>query len=1092
MRKSLLILTLFLSATAFGAVKTVTLTLGDFAAGAALKPVAFGGENFTYIDSLKLRAANAPLGAPQLPRRVVFAAVPQNGQFLAARLAAEWKTLAENVRLAPIQPPRSNDCATAAANADFTPPDPQYYSLAVWPRANVETAAVKTFSGVAVLPVTVTPFRYDPAAGRLEVATAARLEIDFEVESAFSVASAETNSGFSRTLASAVRSRVINPSDVRLPSAFSVKSDSTAEATPDYVVISPPALLNDWRDYIALRGEKFPSLNFAVKNTYDIYAEYPYGGTNFFKHPAESIHAYVHDQATKGTTYFVLGGPWIDSQSLPTKLRTRDGVYLSITNSVPGVYTYCNYPADKITPSDLYFACVESDPRAAHHWDANGNNRLADIAEVGAAAGNDYTPDVVVSRIPLVWDKKRGFSAILDDYAAKLARGESDDFVGNFRVAALAEQFYSDLGADAIDRGERRFRDGAQNAFDPARTQLQCDSEPLLRELVGDVVAVNRPVRSGEGLFGYGWTAGCDSQSAAKAAFLAGDRELAILRSHGVATGMKGETLTASDMISATGLTRILLAGFPCWTGKIDHTSDLMDKQNGYATCSLASAALGAPDGGALAAINNTRMGWGLTPAVQDDGLSSTLNLLVLRALVENGGLNVGLAWMLAQQEYGAGDLSATARHCQVEQLLLGDPLVALKSAPDAIWRAGKTPADARTATLVSSAGAQFEIAADVGATSLASRGGDLEIAGAGALKVMDAWTHSGGDLRFAAAGGVGGALTLDGNGRTLALACATGDYNYFGNPGGVEKILVSGGGVILDAGTEEFHAARLDFRGKTAAESRVNILRSRREGALEKFAPLSVATTALRLETAAAFSPRGNGVALALDRAALTIGASPFIGLGDAAREFFARPVIISNSTIKVDGGADFAFGCPTGRVEYAAGQIFELRAAGANRVETAAGAELKLFGITKVVQETGDVLSVDGALAAGDASAELRVEGGVLAFAPGALDELPRLKLGDNVHLKLLAATAGADEVALVSQLAADIDAGGQLFVEVPDGMTLALCGKLTNLKALYKRGGGTLNLGDNPLVPVSGQIEGAIIGDYTIERPIKVLLD
>ena len=111
-----------------------------------------------------------------------------------------------------------------------------------------------------------------------------------------------------------------------------------AGGAPDLVIVSPPDLRAAWEVYAARRRTARPDLEIAVTGTDSIYAAHPFGSGLACRNAAESLHAYIRETASAGTTNFLLGGMWLDARGVNTnELYFATGEKLSLSNCVPGI-----------------------------------------------------------------------------------------------------------------------------------------------------------------------------------------------------------------------------------------------------------------------------------------------------------------------------------------------------------------------------------------------------------------------------------------------------------------------------------------------------------------------------------------------------------------------------------------------------------------------------------------------------------------------------------------------------------------------------------------------------------------------------------
>ena len=469
---------------------------------------------------------------------------------------------------------------------------------------------------------------------------------------------------------------------------FAFARPAVAAVAPDYVLISPPKFVNLWTWYIGERAKVKTDYNFAVKSTADIYNEYPYGDSAANRNPAESIHAYIRAQAAKGTKYFVLGGNWINAQDLTangeaktTRLRTglTTSEMLSLENAVPGILAW-TYTAPTETkydlasvPSDLFYACTEI-KSGTYPWDPDGDGMYVSSEEL-AAASCDFVPDVVVSRMSFKpWTyidpsdnqaKFFSFEALVTNYVAKLARGESPTFGGLGGAAAVvgnvSYEDIADYNAMAVTRMNSTI--GAYRRLKRTQFVFASDGSPY-------------PF-----IYDHDWDF----------AFYVGHCNGDALSSLG------GNMMEATQFYTdvCTGLVAFVGANIPCQSAVLyaEIHADIGSGEQHFSGMTLGEVPISSPFGGALVSVNNTSYGQlastsytSLTNGISDEMLTY-MTLAYFR-----DGTTAGEAWRRGIAEYATlvdggkvNDTLSAVRRAIVEEVCFGDPLV----------KAGKVPAGA-------------------------------------------------------------------------------------------------------------------------------------------------------------------------------------------------------------------------------------------------------------------------------------------------------------------------------------------------------------------------------------------------------------
>ena len=468
-----------------------------------------------------------------------------------------------------------------------------------------------------------------------------------------------------------------------------------------YVVIAPHDLKSNWDTYVAARQTAHSDITFEVVDADTIYSTYAVG-TDGVRNPAESIHKWIRNYKSTNSElkYVVLGGAWIDAQNLPTA-QYFDGTetLMSTNNCVPGVYAYCRYTGGMGPfPSDMFYACLDIPEGTTYPWDPNGDGKYLDDSEnrlnTNGVTKVDYTPDIVVSRIPLKLGSGSGdyyysgcslkkadgtqysLGELLEAYTAKLTRGESADFNGIGSYALLAGNAACEEVENNGNYAEYKFYDGYPNLNDDDhKANSFVNAEMAVRRWLKALIAPYQVVTNVDLV-----TAGDTSN---KADLYNKDHVFFWPSTHGdkdwlYTDGGYYSSVFVGAMGNSTGLTLFQNMAGPCDTGYPDCTYT----SNGttYGAPSFAESAILAPNGGALASIANSRVGvydtsWSIT--LEGDAYSTRKAINVAKAFIQDGK-NAGEAWlaMLNAAEDSANWTDTTMIYSYVEETLFGDPLV--------------------------------------------------------------------------------------------------------------------------------------------------------------------------------------------------------------------------------------------------------------------------------------------------------------------------------------------------------------------------------------------------------------------------------
>ncbi len=942
-----------------------------------------------------------PVGAPSLPYCTVSLEVAAGAEVGAITLEGAWQTLAEGVTLEPIQP-----VYVISETPETVGPDPALYAKA-WPEAAVENLGITRSLGKRTLHLKVTPVRY--AGGKVEVLTQGSVSVE-----------------------------VTEPAAVpRMMSASLLTAEEEATTQPErrYILISPPAYTSQWQTYIDARKTQRPDVTFVLKNAAEIYRDYPFNPNNTDgspRNPAESIHQFLREDVKAnpaGTTYVVLGGSWVDAWNITSADDT------TLQTKIPGIIAkaaklYSHYPL-----TDMFYACLDVDA-GKYPWDGNANKNYADGNELGNGA-NDYDPDIVVSRIPLR-SSKLSEAAVITAFTAKVTRAEAADFPGRHRYYSAGGQLdttYSAASGNFL-RTEQEFYDGGLNQFDPARSSAFVDCEVVPRRSLKTMLATRRPVLGGNPLFPYSWSAAYATQSEAVTDFFSKDREYTEYRDHGSSTYLYGGLVTADRHLNSTGLSRIILAGFSCMTGYIDG-----DK------VTLAESEIVSQNGGAVASVHNSRFGLSYSGkgASDEDGLSSTLQYRIKQQLM-NSDCDIGTAWLNSRKSY-CSNAWGQARFVLFEQLLLGDPLIAL---PPAVGAATLTESPTLTA--------------DTGYTSLTMPGG-TNITSAKLVKVMQGLTVTGaGDFTFAADGGVGAGVTFAETG-THTLTLASPSKGYFAQPTNATTVAITGSGITLDLGSTAPTFTTLTLNGGETRKTG-NIIRGTTEGQLASLLPLTVTNTEVLFATRDAFKGAGENAKVTVTNGTVGFHTNPNVGSQYGLWDGFYCPVELNSGSIHVKSTQTAAFG-------HSAKPGLAVSVTGTSAVKTTGGGKITLFGTTTFAVAANATLTLNANFATsslensklvidnsgtvvvdGDSglTGEVTVNGGTLELKALPLKNVTKLTLTGNVKLILPKDEGGFYQVLPVQ--GSTLEKTGAVTVYTADDTATAISGEFTTTNAFFDK--------------------------------------
>ncbi|MGN0854270.1 MAG: C25 family cysteine peptidase [Kiritimatiellia bacterium] len=717
-----------------------------------------------------------------------------------------------------------------------------------------------------------------------------------------------------------IRAIVANPDDVPLTrqstasAAVSARASVLAavveEEAADVLILTPVVHTNLWQQYVAVRAAAHPELTFKIKDTSSIYAEYPYDaaatdGTP--RNPAESIHKYLRENRdTLGLSYLILGGSWIDPMKLDEencwinsngeRIYYQTGETVNLTNAIPSVRGQPR--TDVHLPADSYYSCLDlmtvGGETQLYPWCTN-NAEYTYTCYLQDFAGStrlwyDCGADLVVARIPLKPLEANGRlytpAELMASLLGKIARGEADDFDGTGDIGLMWARFGWKSDVDGTLCDEYEFFDDAPNMFATYRpTRTFEDTELNQRRITRNEISKDYPVVSVDAVNSYAWTLGQPTAADATDKFFASDHDYMVADAHGWALGAECQ-LSAQRVREATGLTLFYDVSVPCETGYQDYvtrgTDEMADRI--VTVACLGESAVGAPLGGAVASVNNTRYGWSGGVSRDDNPayelLSYKLGRNLMRAFVRQGR-DAGEAWLYSHLKFigadlssiGQGGLSSTAigntgAWVLFEHTLFGDPFIRQRAQPSL------EACELETFPHVASNVVFAAAVANTGTNAVvdAATAGDIAFSGSGRFKIMNELKVGGTVATFndGLEGGIGRQLVFTNLAGTVKLH--TTRRFYLGGLKNAEALNVYGSNAIIDF--DRIDGSTLKMVLIDSPVGATNVLRSTLSGAAAGIA------IAMRGGTVEVESPDlfGN-TSVQMQAATLRIGVNPKAG---------------------------------------------------------------------------------------------------------------------------------------------------------------------------------------------------------------------
>ena len=808
MKKSMLALSLIaLGLSAFAGEKIAEYTLPNVKAE-LVESTAWPGKYM--INAEGLLQPSEPLGSPMLPYKTLSFAVPNGYSFKEVKVEADWEVLSEKIKILPIQKP---------VPVSENPERPEYVESTVeatYPEAIAQARPMK-ITGLDVIVVSVTPFKYCEKTGLLEKAKNLKLSVIFtekpRLMSSFSASPSSSTPLVHPDYLAATLSTLVNPEDAA-PKAEQLMA-AAAGTQVDYLMISPPDLYETWEWYIGERKKNHPTLTFEIVNTYNIYNTYPFKGwvkdgvettDGTYANAAESIHAFLTAYSSEhALKYVVLGGAWLDvnDKDADGKLNRhylQDGTEITYANAVPGVVIRVQYHP----PSDLFYACVERyKDNPGHPWDPDGDELYVEPDELQHV---NLQAKFAVSRMTMKPFTYKGETLsqheVIENFVKKVNRAEDPKFVGNFKMGlASAPLNYTQRNltdTQIVLREEEEFFDNVPNMYDPAHSWFFSDVGPVTRRHAKEIMAPYHPIIDAIGFHEPDTVSHNSSKQWAFNDFYRYDRETGSNNGHG--SGTSAALFSANKFITEPGLTKINVVGISCNTGH----PDLFSNKNGKSVADVSLGEAGCANitgtGGFIASMNNTRVGLSYFETRRLDGAGISERMHYNMCINVAKGMTAGEAWLGAVTKYledsrpknDPNNINPAqgGTYCMAEEMLYGDPLIKIVDIYDYTWNGGNPGVwdmttqnwtkDGEATEFYHAKNINFNVSGDTsitlnpntiplelnrttlpygGMTMNINQGdGDtFSLGGTGSLRLMNNLNVSGGTLEIGVSGGVGG-----------------------------------------------------------------------------------------------------------------------------------------------------------------------------------------------------------------------------------------------------------------------------------------------------------------------------------------------
>lgn len=378
---ALIIATTVLGETITSVVSTKSndLVIGQKTAGSAI---------YSQISLAGADRLTSDQGSPQLPVRIIRFALPYNAVIkgVSARTRGS-EIISLRQPPAPAQPPVPLN--GGAAPAWIAPSDAAYKGSFLFPSETAVITRVSALSEYKIVEISVHPVRYDPANGRLLLAEDITVSLEYAIDHGKQIAvrrrSALAQSAITNSVRLAVANKRSLASAVRIDGASSAKEQAVTDSPSangravDFVIITSENLKESFQPLAVWRTRTGMVTEIRTVEWIDR----NFAGADL----QEKIRAFIQAGWSQwGTAFVMLGGA-------PSVVPVR---YVPWT-AWPG------YIPDLRVPTDLYYSdivdtCYGQD---AHRYNFN-YNRNDQYGELdGQADRVDLQPDVFLGRAPV-------------------------------------------------------------------------------------------------------------------------------------------------------------------------------------------------------------------------------------------------------------------------------------------------------------------------------------------------------------------------------------------------------------------------------------------------------------------------------------------------------------------------------------------------------------------------------------------------------------------------------------------------------------------------------------------------------------------
>ena len=284
-------------------------------------------------------------GAPFLPERSIFIALPEYLSFNDIKFSYSVDTLKGEYSIPPVQ---KSVPLSFPAMFKYTEPDKRIYSLnKPFPEKIIEFKGYGHIFGIRVAKIIIHPVQYIPS--KKQILYIKKLDISLP---SFKLTVNKTKNKI-------LTDFVLNQRDISIPKINEI---------PKEVIITAENLIPYFNPL--LRWERQKGISSFIRSVEWIYANY--SGRDY----QEQIRNYIKTLIDSNVVYVLLGG---------------DGNIIPIRHTF-AMSSNAGHSSDEDSiPCDLYYADLDGD------WDRNGNNIFGEVAD-----SIDMLPDVIVGRAPVI------------------------------------------------------------------------------------------------------------------------------------------------------------------------------------------------------------------------------------------------------------------------------------------------------------------------------------------------------------------------------------------------------------------------------------------------------------------------------------------------------------------------------------------------------------------------------------------------------------------------------------------------------------------------------------------------------------------